>query len=194
MKSKFLFLLPLILFCVVSPMPTRADGSVTFELLATFSRPGFPETYANKINDEGYVACSVFDGMGHAYGFTRNPNGHASDLITAPNPSGTSFTIVIGINNLRQLCGSYNGGPRPGDAFLLSHRTFVRADFPDAPYNDILDLNDAGNYCGDYSFGASYTAFLNIDRTYISFEIPAQSFTGAFDINNLNQCVGYYYN
>ena len=36
-----------------------AESQVTFEVLATFDYPGFGESYAYKINDDGYVAGTV---------------------------------------------------------------------------------------------------------------------------------------
>jgi len=192
MKAKRLFL-ALAVTLMIPFFETFADPPVTFEVLATFDYPGFTSTVAYKINDEAYVAGSMYNGDTHTLqGYLRSPAGRLSQPIVDPNGS-PSFTNVYGLNNQRQMCGSYSGGHNRGDGFLLSHHNFITADFPGATYSDNLGLNNAGNFCGGYSTGANYAAFVNIDGTYISFEVPGTWYTGAQAINNLNQSVGYYY-
>ena len=128
MKSKYALFHLATLLLTVPLLGARADSPVGFEVFATFDYPGFGQTFAFGINDAGDVAGSVYDGAGHAYGFIRHPDGHLSELIS--DPRSDDFTVLVGINNLRQKCGAYAGGPEPGNGFLLGHKTFILANFP----------------------------------------------------------------
>src|SRR5438105_4320844 len=177
MKSTYLVLRIVAALPLFPLLQSSAEVPVTFKVMATFDYPGFTDTSAYKINNDGYVAGSVYN----------------EDTMIS-NPHGYPFwTGVYGINNPRQMCGSYEGGAKPGDGFLLSHHNFITADFPGAFYNDVLDLNDAGSFCGDHSTGGAYSGFVNIGGAYITFQVPGTTLTAAVGINNRNQCVGYYY-
>lgn len=186
---KLLFQLAVGISAVLA-LPSVSEAA-TFDVVATFDYPGFTSIGPYKINDDGYVAGTVDSQMGALYGFVRSPSGQLSELIV--DPEGYS-TGVYGINNLRQLCGVYEGGRHGDDGFISTGRKFITKDYPGAFYTQIYALNDAGSFCGIHNNEHGYSGFVNINHIYSSFKIPGSGFTYAFGINNLNQTVGYYSN
>jgi hypothetical protein len=193
MKSTQLFLHILVATLAFSSVRLFAESSVTFELLATFDYPGFTEIGAYKINDEGFIAGTVYNEPTNTLsGYLRSPSGHLGDPIVDPH-GYPYWTGVYGLNNLNQMSGVYEGGRYPDTGFLLSHHNFIEAQFPGSHYTQVYGLNDAGNFSGTYESNGPYLAFANIDDTYTSFSVPGTTFAAAWAINNLNQCVGYYF-
>jgi len=183
MKSKnVVHMIVAILFS--SAFPVLAASSVTIEILAVFDFPGAPLfTSAAGINDQGDVAGIYDDALG-THGFVRFSDGHFSGPITDPNdPNG--FTELTGINNRKTLCGFSTFG-----SFLLSRRIFAYVT-TSATATTVNGVNDAGNFCG-YTSGPD-TNFVTIGGTTIFFQIPGSAPGQASDINNLDQCVGYYF-
>src|SRR5262249_21908868 len=99
------------------------------------------------------------------------------------DPNGS--TEITGINNRNMLCGFYTFG-----SFLLSRRIFTDVT-TGAMATIVYGLNDATDFCGYTS--RPDTNFVTIGGTTIFFQIPGSASGGATDINNLDQCVGYYF-
>ena len=184
LKQALRLILPLLVLC--SALPAFAASSAAgFEILATFDYPSATDTFADAINDNGDVAGFYYAASGPVRGFVRLSNGRLSrPPIVDPNDS----VWLHGINNLKTLCGVYLSFSHD-HGFLLSGHTFTEIT-TDASETLVYGVNDAGNVCGITRHPDA--AFVTIAGTPMLFQVPGSSINFAYEINNLDQCVGYY--
>ena len=173
----------LLLLLVTVLTTTIAAASVTFEIVAVIDYPGAVFTSASGIDDHGDVAGIYNSDSGSVHGFVRLSNGHFSGPIIDPSDP-VKFTEITGMNNRKMFCGFYSSG-----SFLLSGGLFT--DLTAGTHSTtVLGLNDTGDFCG-YTSGPD-SSFVNIGGTTTLFQVPRSSYGEAHDINNLDQCVGWY--
>ena len=87
------------------------------------------------------------------YSFTRHGvridrHGVAHD-IDVPAATNTRST---GINNRRQIIGSYDSEDGNTHGYLLDHGTFTTLDFPGSTDTRLFGINDSGVIVGTYDF------------------------------------------
>ena len=187
MKTK-LPLLHVVAAVLLAPFgQTFADPPVTFDVLSTFNYPGAVTTTLTGINAEGDVAGFFTPDNSATDGFIRFRNS-LSTPITEPNDHANT-TRVNDINDDGTICGYYQRADFHWYGFTASGGTFSEVN-SGALDTYVVGVNNAGNTCG-YT-GNPSGPFVIIDGTANSFAIPGADYTIAVDINNLNQCVGYY--
>jgi len=190
MKSKHLFKYTLAGVCALLLSGTRAQASITIEVLTTFVYPAAGNsTRPQKINDAGDIAGSYTDANGVTRGFVRFRNGNFSPPIIEPNED--FLTDVRAINNSRVIAGFYIAASF-AHGFFLSGNTFTQFDVPGAINTYIDALNDAGNFGGTIDINGGNQAFVSISGTVTSFSVPGAITSAVFGLNNLNQAAGGY--
>jgi len=164
-----------------------ADSPVTFEVIATFDRPGALATSSLGINDKGYVAGSFTASTNAEDGFVWLRDNFSKPIV---HPEAGATTVLTGINNNDTVCGWYSPRTGGGDrSFLFSGSTFTDLNIG---IRDpvVYGLNDAGNLCGVGTYDG--VGFVVIDGVTTTFTIPGGQSVTPRGINNVNQCVGFY--
>jgi hypothetical protein len=169
--------------------------AATITVLQTFDFPGDGNsTLPQKISDQGDIVGTVIDSTGVAQGFIyRSRAGKFSAAFHAPNDTG-QWTQGRGINNRRHAVGEYlNGTDGTFHGYRLLHPNFVDFDVTDALDTIPLGINNVGDFVGSAIFSdGSQPAFISVRQRVTIFAVPDATATFAFQLNTLNQIIGYY--
>jgi probable HAF family extracellular repeat protein len=105
---------------------------------------------ANSINARGDIVGRYVDALSANHGFLLKRNDHDDDDgFTSIDFPGAAFTTAVGVNNRRQIVGSYViGVTRHG--FLFSRGTYSSIDVPGANFTNARGINDRGDIVGEY--------------------------------------------
>lgn len=145
-----------------------------------YSNSGFVTTpiEGSGINDAGVIVGGAVD-----------TNGVLSYVDAAPGFIG----VALGINDLGQIVGTYNGFYGYGrDGFLDTNGVTTTIDFPGAAINVLQGINDLGEIVGFYAttgFGPEQ-AFAYNNGVFTPINIPGSVSSSANGINDLGQIVG----
>jgi len=173
----------------------QAPDSVSIKVITTFDYPaiGNEVTQPQKINDTGDIVGSYFNSNGMGRGFIRSRNGRFSAPIVEPNDS-CNLTEGRGINNSRLICGDYYVGDcTTYHGYFLMDGNFSEFDVPDSVSTGVFGVNDAGDFCGNFTDTTGFTqGFVSIGGTITPFSVPGATSTTASGLNSSNQSVGYY--
>ena len=104
-------------------------------------------------------------------------------------PGTYVYGYASGINNSNQVVGYTDY-----DAYLYSHGTSTKTDFPGAEITEARGINDKGIIVGWYEGGTPINiyGFVLIQGKFLSFSYPGAIITGATAINNYGQVIGQY--
>jgi probable HAF family extracellular repeat protein len=127
------------------------------------------------------------------------------DFTTVQFPGALS-TEPVGVNNRRQIVGTYVDSSNTAHGFLLDRSVFTTIDHPDAAPRGSPDfasgatlgtaafgINNRGQIVGQYGDASGRIhAFLLADGVFTTIEAPGAINTNASDINERGQVVGFY--
>ncbi len=122
------------------------------------------------------------------------PAAHAGYNITfVPDPTGTGFINLLGINDSGTIAGFDNGVANQGFTLTLPS-SFTTVNFPGAASSMVTGINAAGDLSGIYVDVAGVNhGFTDIGGTFTTVDNPASTvFNQALGINNSHETVGYY--
>jgi uncharacterized membrane protein len=111
---------------------------------------------------------------------------------------GAVATAALGINDRRQIVGSYSevGGAdvlTTLRGFLLDDGVFTSIDIPDASSTDVEGINNRGQMVGRYTDAAgTHHGFLLDQGRVTTIDVPGATLTVPFKINDRKQIVGLY--
>jgi hypothetical protein len=113
-------------------------------------------------------------------------------------PGAPGITLALAINNRDQIVGAYTDSQNTKHGFLLEEGEFTAIDHPDATSEVtgggtvLYGLNDRGRIVGQYSDSSCHGFLLDGD-IFTTIDNPDALFaTGAADINDRGQIVGFY--
>jgi hypothetical protein len=161
--------------------------------------PGALTTYANKINDRGWIAGeanteSPVPGTPGSVGYVLR--GGRFTTIRVP---GAVLTEAEGINNRGVVVGGYLDTDGNLHGYRWEKGRFTTIDPPGtrveplvgAAIAGVFDVNDHGDMVGFYTPGnGTLRGFLLRKGKYTTFAVPGMPFTGPTDINNRGQIAG----
>ena len=172
----------------------QVPDSVSIRVIATFDYPGTGNsTFPQKINDAGDIAGGYFDSNFVNFGFVRFANGNFSAPIVEPNDT-CNYSESSGINNSRLICGNYqNGSDCLNHGYFLMGGHFSEFDVSDSLITELAGVNNAGDFCGDFTDATGLTqGFVSIGGTITPFSVPGATSTSPLGLNSSNQAAGTY--
>lgn len=173
----------------------QAPDSVSITVITTFDYPGTGNqgTQPQKINDTGDIVGVYSDSNGVGRGFVRFANGNFSAPIVDPNDT-CNYTEGRGINNSRLIGGDYeNGSDCLSHGYFLMGGNFREFDVPDSLSTEVAGVNNAGDFCGDFTDATGLTqGFVSLGGTITPFSVPGATLTIASQLNSSNQAAGTY--
>jgi PEP-CTERM motif-containing protein len=122
------------------------------------------------------------------------PAAHAGyNLTFVPDPTGTGFINLLGINDSGTIAGFDNALTNQGFTLTLPG-SFTTVNFPGAASSQVTGINAAGDVSGIYVDAAGDNhGFTRIGGTFTTVDNPASTvFNQALGINNSDETVGYY--
>jgi hypothetical protein len=183
-----------------------------------FALPGNPQVIsAQGINNLGVaVGASAPTSAGPYTTYVRTPDGKIITLIAPGDtyPVGFGFTRADGINDEGTVVGSfYNDAAGQYQGFFFRHNNWTTYNVPNQPgvgdSTEIVDVNDAGDFCGYIGYPAgtfgptqtssSYNAFVSIRGVLTVFSAPgappnsANGQTLGYACNIWGEVSGYYF-
>jgi len=196
MKTKTVInILSVLLAIPLTGMLARAE-SITIDVLETFDYPAGTGTLTEpqKLTSHNEIVGIFVDPTGVRAGFTRDADGTFSAPIIEPNDTG-NYTEGRGINDAGTVCGDFIGSDGLFHGFFLSDGVFTEYDVPDSGGTQVLGIANNADFSGATVPGGTgvFKSFLNIGGSIVPVVIgDAVSFSGAYQLNGLNQFVGYY--
>jgi hypothetical protein len=197
MKPKTALVYILTVFTALPLVGTVAPAA-TVTVLQTFDYPDFLEqttaTLPQKISDQGDVVGTVIDVTGAVQGFIYKPRtARFSAAFHAPDDTG-HVTQGRGINNRRHVVGEYlNGTDGTFHGYKLVHPNFVEFDIAGVLDTIPLGINNVGDFVGSVILSdGTQPAFVSLRQIVTMFAVPDATATFAFQLNTLNQIIGYY--
>jgi hypothetical protein len=167
-------------------------GVPRIELVEGFGPSGaYNKTFAEKTNSDGDIAgYHEFPDELTQEGFVRRRNGTRL-IIMHPNEIHPR-TNASEINDSGLIVGDYDASSGKVGFFLLGD-TYTDFVIPGASNTYIYSLNNTGDFTGSADFGIKdrFNPYVSIGGNVTFLSLPG-SFTAAWDINNLDQVVGYY--
>jgi hypothetical protein len=132
------------------------DGSGIFQAffsvggtITSFSVPAAISTFAYEINNSNQLVVGYYiDSSGILHGYFRDANGVLHFPI---DPSGSTATILFGLNDLNWVVGRYadSSGVTHG-LFFVPPNNFFTFDYPRSTFTSLNGINDQGIICGRY--------------------------------------------
>ncbi len=122
------------------------------------------------------------------------PAAHAGyNLTFVPDPTGTGFINLLGINDSGTIAGFDNGVTNQGFTLTLPS-SFTTVNYPGAASSMVTGINATGDLSGIYVDAAGNNhGFTDIGGTFTTVDNPASAvFNQALGINNSDETVGYY--
>jgi uncharacterized membrane protein len=197
---------------IVSPAPralAQAGGEPVTTLQAFLLTRGVFAPIDVPCEPEASGAIEPFEltdlnNRGQIVGFCTDPDGTARGIVrhrgvfTTIEFPGAVVTAALGINDRRQIVGSYSevGGADVLNTlrgFLLDDGVFTRIDIPGASSTDVEGINNRGQMVGRYTDGAGAILGFLLDHGRVTtIDVPGATLTLAFKINDRGQIVGIY--
>ena len=118
--------------------------------LTSFSVPGAFLTLAFDINNSNRLVVGFYlDSSGTPHGYFRDANGALHFPI---DPSGSTVTILFGVNNRNWVVGRYadSSGVTHG-LFFVPPNKFFTFDYPGSTFTSLNGISDQGFICGRYA-------------------------------------------
>ena len=166
---------------------------LSIALLNVFDYPARDFTIfdTGAINDGGEFVAGVLSGN-TVLGVLGRDDGTIATPFAAPDDS-TDFTYVSGINAAGLVCGSYTADNFNHGFFRKGNRIRTYdVPVPGAVATNLNDVNDAGDFCGEYEIpDQPLVGFARIGTAFISIPIAGNN-VYVTSINNLGQMVGSY--
>ena len=161
-------------------------------------------TAATGIDDRGRIVGFYLDAGAMGHGFVRDKawRRRESDFIRIDHPDagarpGTG-TLALGLNDRGQIVGGYVDADGRGHGFLLDDGEFTTIDHPDAASEPrlgtvLFGINNRRQIVGQYiDTDLRCHGLLRSRSTFTTIDDPgAVSYTGAVDINDRGQIVGF---
>jgi hypothetical protein len=182
----------------------RAEGVFTTIDHPDAAFAAAPFTAASGIDNRGRIVGAYADPEGRGHGFVRDKGrGARRDegvFTTIDVPGARGATVAQAINDRGHIVGFYNPSEATASkrGFLLDDGEFITIDHPDATFEldgggtGVFGLNDHGQIVGQYSDSGCHGFLLDGD-TFTTIDDPDALFaTGAADINERGQIVGFY--
>jgi len=145
------------------------------------------------LNNHGQIVGFCTDADGTVRGIVRERG-----TFTNIEFPGAVATAALGINDRRQIVGSYSevGGADVLSTlrgFLLDDGVFTSIDIPDASSTDVEGINNRGQMVGRYIDAAGAVHGFLLDQGRVTtIDVPGATLTVAFKINDRKQIVGLY--
>src|SRR6266478_1939511 len=117
--------------------------------LTSFSVPGAIATLAYQLNNSKQLVVGYYlDSSGIPHGYYRDANGALHFPI---DPSGSTVTILFGVNNRNWVVGRYadSSGATHG-LFFTAPNNFFTFDYPGSTFTSLNGINAQGFICGRY--------------------------------------------
>src|SRR5947208_9364625 len=117
--------------------------------LTSFSVPGAIATLAYQLNNSKQLVVGYYlDSSGIPHGYYRDTNGALHFPI---DPSGSTATILFGVNNRNWVVGRYadSSGVTHG-LFFTAPNNFFTFDYPGSTFTSLNGINAQGFICGRY--------------------------------------------
>src|SRR5437870_4501830 len=171
---------------VVSALASTSRAVGTFTIINFPGGAPYTATAVFGINDLGKIVGTYYDAG--VRGFLLDHGTFTT--IDFPGATGTS---AQGINNGRQIVGTYSAGhSAPLElGFLLDRGTFKSIQVGPV-YTAAVGINDHGEIVGTRSSGGVDRSFLMDHSTLTSIDVPGGIYIFAQAINNHRQIVGDY--
>jgi uncharacterized membrane protein len=154
------------------------------------SVPGANTTTARDINNRGdMVGVLQFNGVGHGYLLSGD------QLTLIDGPEGATGLNVFGINDRREIVGSYEpaGTLFVTIGFLFREGAYTILRAPEATRTFPFAINNRGQIVGSYWDAASAEhGFLLWKGRYVTIDIPNNTQTRITSINDFGDIVGTY--
>jgi uncharacterized membrane protein len=118
--------------------------------ITSFSVPGALLTLAYEINNSNQLVVGYYiDSSGIPHGYFRDANGALHFPI---DPSGSTATILFGLNNRNWVVGRYadSSGVTHG-LFFVPPNKFFTFDYPGSTFTSLNGINAQGFICGRYN-------------------------------------------
>ncbi len=118
--------------------------------ITSFSVPGALLTLAYEINNSNQLVVGYYiDNSGIPHGYFRDANGALHFPI---DPSGSTATILFGLNNRKWVVGRYadSSGVTHG-LFFVPPNSFTTFDYPGSTFTSLNGINAQGFICGRYT-------------------------------------------
>jgi hypothetical protein len=140
------------------------DGSGIFQAwfsvggnITSFSVPGALSTFAYERSPQ-LVVGYYLDSSGIPHGYFRDTNGALHFPI---DPSGSTATILFGLNNRNWVVGRYgdSSGATHG-LFFVPPNSFFTFDYPGSTFTSLNGINAQGIICGRYVDASGTHGFL----------------------------------
>ena len=155
-------------------------------------------TAAVGINNRGRIVGFYIDAGGMGHGFVREKGVFTPiDHPDAGSGPGTG-TLALGLNDRGQIVGAYVDAEGVSHGFLLDEGDFTTIDHPDAASGPgigtvLFGVNNRGQIVGQYiDTDLRCHGLLRSRSTFTTIDDPgAVSYTGAVDINDRGQIVGF---
>ena len=132
------------------------DGSGIFQAwfskggtITSFSVPGALSTFAYETNNNKKLVVGYYiDAAGILHGYYRDRNGALHFPI---DPSGSTATILFGLNNRNWVVGRYadSAGATHG-LFFVPPNNFFTFDYPGSTFTSLNGISSQGNIVGRY--------------------------------------------
>jgi len=145
--------------------------------------------FAYGINDYGVVAGGFGPyGVTASSGFLRRPSGAFATV----NVPGSTFTKVLGINDLGELAGIYEGADGTNGFIRDKSGQFVKIAYPGAAYTQVNGSNVRGQVVGEYVDSQGGHAFLYdlASSEFTNLPIRGADNSAAHGINDEGDIVG----
>ena len=157
----------------------------------TFTSLQYPQgtvTRAYRINDNG-VTVGAYQTVAPQHALLI-ANGQYTPL-DASGVLGANFSRAYGINNLKQIVGTYVDDQGIQHGFLLNNGVLTNIDFPTGIATDAVDINDSGVIVGDFFDAANVLhGFVWRAGVFRQIDAPGAADTQATGINTQGDIVG----
>ena len=116
--------------------------------LTSWNVPGALSTFAYETNNSNQLVVGYYiDSSGILHGYYRDTNGALHFPI---DPSGSTATILFGLNDRNWVVGRYASSGVTHGLFFLPPNSFFTFDYPGSTFTSLNGINDQGVICGRY--------------------------------------------
>ena len=131
------------------------DGSGIFQAfidrggtITSYSVPGAAGTLAYEINNNKKLTVGYYiDASAILHGYYRDANGALHFPI---DPTGSTATVLFGLNNKNWVVGRYAKRRRDSWTLLCPAKQFFTFDFPGSTFTSLNGISEQGDICGRY--------------------------------------------
>jgi probable HAF family extracellular repeat protein len=154
--------------------------------LSSIDYPGAAGTDTWGINDHGdIVGDYTMDGVTHSFVLTRGR------FVTVDVP-GATLTGLAGINNSGDLAGIYTLPDNSSHTIMIKGDLMIHSDYPGNAVTQGNGINDAGDLAANCTITGVTHGCVRSHGSYVLFDYPEATFTGAYGISGAGDVVGRY--